>query len=479
MISFVVIAADGNVLPILAAIESHAQFGIAGVWIDDGELRGTIQERFPQISIASSWATVHQQCSESPLIVCGTSPLIQDAVEEFARGSSQPLFVSANTDSHPATLFKLLPLSENLGERFQLLFASGVETASRGAVARTGVPHRVEFTRAVFPQAADGRLTFAQLDRILFADLNWIIDLAGEPLEVTTLLTGARDRDDESAEEILVTLTGAKCPDVKWILKSTTESPAWELALTSGSTEAVLVCQNNSSPVLHSHGESAPTAIGDPRATDISEALSAVLLADRPTTLPGWTHLFRVGEIGTAVRSSIARRRTIPVHFEDASERHEFKSHMSVLGCGTLLWTVFGMILLLTCAAILDPRDREYRTSAAADFVLETTEFVDGEPALNDAGARHLKAIQDEWSETSPVLIIESRAEQLDAARRKQVVQGLQMGGIRAAETRCVARPLNGKWFEHVMWIGWGLVFFPLALFLLAQLLILAARPAA
>ena len=51
---------------------------------------------------------------------------------------------------------------------------------------------------------------------------------------------------------------------------------------------------------------------------------------------------------------SIRRRRTIDLHFESTSERTQFKTQMTALGCGVLGYLFFGLIAYLLVGELLD-----------------------------------------------------------------------------------------------------------------------------
>ncbi|MGH7128639.1 MAG: 4-hydroxythreonine-4-phosphate dehydrogenase PdxA, partial [Planctomycetaceae bacterium] len=67
---------------------------------------------------------------------------------------------------------------------------------------------------------------------------------------------------------------------------------------------------------------------------------------------PNWTDLTRAVEILDAARQSLRRRRTIDLHFETASERSQFKTQMTALGCGVLALTLLAVVVVLIAGAL-------------------------------------------------------------------------------------------------------------------------------
>lgn len=71
-----------------------------------------------------------------------------------------------------------------------------------------------------------------------------------------------------------------------------------------------------------------------------------------------WMESFsEVLELVEAVRKSLRRRRTVDVHFDSGSERGVFKSQMTAMGCGVLIYMMFGMVAYLIVAQLADLPD--------------------------------------------------------------------------------------------------------------------------
>jgi hypothetical protein len=62
-------------------------------------------------------------------------------------------------------------------------------------------------------------------------------------------------------------------------------------------------------------------------------------------------------ELSEAVSKSLRRRRTVDVHFDTGSERGVFKSQMTALGCGVLVWMLVVMVGYLTVASVFEIPD--------------------------------------------------------------------------------------------------------------------------
>jgi hypothetical protein len=212
---------------------------------------------------------------------------------------------------------------------------------------------------------------------------------------------------------------------------------------------------------------------------DLVSELQGALHPHGPSQGFQWPDLIRAGELAAAARTSATRRRTIRLQLEEGTERAQFKSQMTAIGCGVLMWAMFGSMLMLFCAVVFDPRDREYKTAAAHGFVLRDWEFAKNSDQLNPAGQEHVAEIARRWRESDTAVLVELRpgvTEDAVAARRDSVVASLESTGLRETGTRVVARRLSGQFYESLLKLGWLVVFVPLVLFLVVQGLIVAAR---
>jgi hypothetical protein len=59
----------------------------------------------------------------------------------------------------------------------------------------------------------------------------------------------------------------------------------------------------------------------------------------------------RAFELVEAAHRSRVRRRTIDLYFDTPSERSNFKTQMTAIGCGVLMFTLLGMLLTLALGA--------------------------------------------------------------------------------------------------------------------------------
>jgi hypothetical protein len=199
-----------------------------------------------------------------------------------------------------------------------------------------------------------------------------------------------------------------------------------------------------------------------------------------PEERPDWTDLTRDFEVLDAVRRSLARRRTIDLHFETTSERSLFKTQMTAIGCGVLMLTLFAVVALLFLGSVLDVRSPAEITADKANTIFYDREFEPAAEELSPAGKAHWDRVADKRRDPGmvPLLVEQVDDEDLARTRREHLVARLKSEGIPNADGRVEVHALDGPWFKTVMKIARVLVFLPLFVFLGLQMLLLITRPA-
>ena len=83
--------------------------------------------------------------------------------------------------------------------------------------------------------------------------------------------------------------------------------------------------------------------------------LDRIVMATQSRELCGkWMEEFSITrELGEAVTKSLRRRRTVDVHFDSGSEKGVFKSQMTAMGCGVLIFMMLGMVAYLIVAQLV------------------------------------------------------------------------------------------------------------------------------
>ncbi|MBX3438279.1 MAG: hypothetical protein KF861_12365 [Planctomycetaceae bacterium] len=339
---------------------------------------------------------------------------------------------------------------------------------------------RIERTLALdSPSGMHRMLDDGAVQPSLMMDVDLLRWIGGDYSQVSCFRTGLTA---EGFAGQTLNLAGEGLPDATCIDRSGTE-PAWRYEV-QGINGTAAVEFVGAEARLTFNGE---RSFRQPdRRPDASLCLR--LLDDGLNRRPGslrWQDRGRIHEIQEAMQRSLRRRRTIDLHFEETSERSQFKTTMATVGCFVLVYTFLASVFLLLAGALFDPRDQIQREAEAAGFVVSRDDFDASLGALSTAGEQRLSAIADRWENSATVVIVEPAAAikldgtaPLDDPARLEIVRRrLNDFGLTHIEERTVVRPLAGRAIQRLMLLGRIIAFAPLAVFLALQLLLSVARP--
>ncbi|RMG38641.1 MAG: hypothetical protein D6725_06800 [Planctomycetota bacterium] len=211
-------------------------------------------------------------------------------------------------------------------------------------------------------------------------------------------------------------------------------------------------------------------------------ALSAARDRDPAFVEQTWQHAVRAFEVAWAAERSLRRGRAVELHFDTASERSQFKSQMTAVGCSLLFLTLVLLVGALLIAPLIDPRSTLERRAAAAEFLFDERDFVPNAPLLSDAGRRHVREVARRFDAVdAPIVVAQKSPEEitpLDQLRRRTVIEALRAEGVRTPAERVFLAPVTDPqslWLLRALRWLWAV---PLLVFLALQWLIVLARPA-
>ncbi len=480
---FALLGDDPVVLPLVRAIVANPEHLVTRAALL-GDLEAKVLETAPALQIVG-WEELLTG-DLSAVIVCGSEALIGEAAKQLA-ASGRALVVfpqgawdteliyelSLLRDDNGVLLLPVCPLLEH--PLFRDLKpepetpATEVESASQKS---SGILH-LRCEREV-ELSAGTELNETALRKFLLPDVGLLRRLGGEYYQVTAVQSATPAGGIVTAT---VTLTGENLPDAIWTIRPVSTPSRWQLTVTRDDGPTVYQATGADWNIQELGGEKSASPQEFEPGVRIREFVERGLT--EPNVRPDWTDLTRDFEVLDAVRRSLARRRTIDLHFETASERSLFKTQMTAIGCGVLLLTLLALIGVLFLGSVLDTRGPVERGAEQAETIFYADEFAAGQARLTPSGKRHWDRIEDQKHDPAiPILVEETDDEKLSAKRREDLIARLEREGIPNAKQRVEVYSLEGPWLAAVMQIARILVFLPLFVFLGLQTLLFITRPA-
>ena len=399
---------DPAVLTLVQAVldsERHSLVSAALV----GELAEPLLQRSPSLRRVEGWEDVLANSSVEALIVCGSRTSVLEGTRQIA-SSGIPILLLPHADQGAEFAYELMLVRDDTGTCLVPAFLASQHACVRqlSRAISNGDLGKVRFMRfdRIVPTET-GALTNRQLDSELLHDadlLRSLVQVAGrrdaeqtadenriDIDQVTGLASGVTD---EGLLTATVTLAGAHVPESTWSVNSVSPSShadehrqSWTLIAKGDDRTATLSGFNRHdevqlafepeiahAPELAHEADAVRPGPGSDRKVDMLDMLDRFELetkrvressgadssrsererADIEDVLPAWNDLTRAFEILDARHRSIRRRRTIDLYFETTSERNQFKTQMTALGCGVMSLTFFGLLAYLVIASLVD-----------------------------------------------------------------------------------------------------------------------------
>ena len=357
---FAIVGETADTAAIVASIHNSAEHEVthAALLSDDSALLASM----PGLRRVPEWEDVLADESISAVVVAGDEELVLPPARQIA-GSGRPLVVIPSPGMTSAFAYELsLVRDENLVPLYPILAhrldpaASHFRDLVHGGELGELIQFRLE---REIPLDGSTLLDQACVETWLLPDADLLRWIAGAFTQVTALYQGSTDDGFASAT---VNLAGDAATDTSWTL-TRSANPKWQL--TASGKNGQLVLKHDGATSILRDGETVGLPNGNQQSAE-GDWLDVVPTAIQ-TFLGGqtepaeqsavWTDFTRSNEIVDAHRRSIKRRRTIDMHFETLSERSQFKTQMSAMGCGVLTYTLFGLVAYLIAAGAFAPAE--------------------------------------------------------------------------------------------------------------------------
>lgn len=391
------------------------------------------------------------------VLVAGDSEDVQIAAKQLA-SAGKPLLIVPRVSFGAACAYELSLIRDDSQVKLMPTFEQRLDpelaALSQRLIQReAGVVRRLQVDRE-WPSAAG--LTEAEIAAESLGDIDLLQWLGGRYDQVTAQRSG---QTEQGCSQATLMLAGAGLPDATW---SARRGPmnVWRLTIET---------------------ESGPITIERTECPKSPAAMIAAFVASDFGPAADWSDAVRVFDVLDAAKRSLRRRRTIDLHFETLSERQQFKTQMTAIGCGMLMLTLFLMLALLGLGALLESRDRAVRDAEAAGLLLKESDFEPLAAELTPAAKPQLDRMAERLKEEPKSAYLEPSSEplnsELDQRRRRKIADGLANLGVEAADHRTLLARARGTGWDTLMRVLRLAWLAPLMVFLVLQGLILVAKP--
>jgi hypothetical protein len=483
--NFALIGGHPDVLPLLGAISENEIHHLQFATCLNG-FESEVLQAHPSVKVVTGWDQLLTESGIDTFILAGNSKESQTAARTIASECKTPFIVFPVlgedwtaiydfTYIQDESAFLLMPV---LNFRFHPLSKQLKQSLAENVIGKIS---RVEFQQELSKDKYPQSLSQDDWDPFLLHGIDFLKFIGGNYHRITSIPGGVTA---SQYSMLNLTLTGDSLPDSHATFCTEGESNNWQLKI-KGTEGEIHFSGNNidfSSWKLNINDKEInlkqdQISFGK----SLLEQFEKSVEKNKPE--PAWPDLTYCYELLLGSHRSIKRSRTIEVHHDTTSERSQFKTQMTAIGCGLLLFTLGLMIGLMILGNILDPRETIEIQAEAANSIIHSELFVKGDSELTEAGKIHLSDIASRFERIPFPILIEQTGEpdssKLDESRREVVLKNIQEQGIKHSEKRIAIAKVNGGLFILLMKIGRILIFAPLFIFLGFQFLLRLARPSA
>lgn len=369
--NFALLGHDPAVLPLVSAIAADSRHALTHVALS-GHLQGELMRLVPRARVCANWDELLLEERLNAVVVAGHAEGLLEGARQLA-AAGKPLVVLPSADQGLDWVYQLTLVRDDTRVLLVPIFPQQGRPAVRRALeliqdGQLGTLLHLQFERErppTEPAAGPPLLEREEIERELLPDVDLLRAFGGDYDQVTAVHSGTVGPRVSVAT---VTLAGRNLPEATWTLRAA-ESARWSLKVTGVGGQLTLEYNGaDDEPVLLLGGvrQDLSGSPGD-NGTALLALVEQALSGER--VRPNWSDLTRAFEIVDATRRSIARRRTIDLHFETTSERSLFKTQMTAIGCGVLVFTLFAVVLLLIAGAVFNPGDHVMRIARVLVFV--------------------------------------------------------------------------------------------------------------
>jgi predicted dehydrogenase len=313
-----------------------------------------------RISFVEHWENLLVDKTIDAVLVGGSDPQILEGAKQLATAGIPMLFVPQAAQGSTFVYELSLIRDDNRVSLYPLLrhrFDAAVRRLQGALKAQElGRVQFLQLERVVSREAEGMPVSQSEVDAELLRDVDLLRWLMGDYNQITGLRTAATS---DGVQMQSVVLAGRSLPEANWSIRPAIGTSRWHLTVRGEKGVAELDRDGALTDwVCHLGGE---RVAGDERSTSrgiLHAFASATAHAQRDDTPEHgvnreWGELVKCFETVDATHRSVARRRTIDLHFEPMSERAIFKTQMTAIGCGLLVGTFLLTLCYLGIASLV------------------------------------------------------------------------------------------------------------------------------
>jgi myo-inositol 2-dehydrogenase/D-chiro-inositol 1-dehydrogenase len=353
---FAVVGDALSVLPFLRVVASRPEHEIASLALAPG-LHAALQSSAPTARLCRGWEELLVDRRLDAVVVAGDDDGALTAARQLA-AAAMPLIVDASVGRSATFAYELTLLQADQPVKLVPLFTSRAHPAvaklrdmlaagSLGGVRHVQIERKLATGESDFPTTD---LSSADIATIFLPDVDLLRSIWGEYDQVTAVRSG---ESGSRFSLLTITLGGKGVPQAVWSAAVSDRGPAWRLNVVcdrgavslSGDSDAGALTLDASGAGSVERRETFPFdgarwLLERLDVDSTNRGLAARARSAEAIMLPNWADFTRAVELYDAIERSVRRRRTIDIHFETPSERSQFKTQMTAIGCSVLPLTL-------------------------------------------------------------------------------------------------------------------------------------------
>lgn len=360
---FAVLCDDPSANPVIDALRRHVSGHQLSYVVRATQHPDTMLSREAEIRVVDCWQDVPMGNEIDAALVGGSDASVLDGAKQLATAEIPLLFIPHAAQGSTFVYELSLIHDDNqvvLFPFFRHRYDAAVTELKRSLDSgQLGKIQFLQLNRALPRASTNTPISQAEVDAELLHDVDLLRWLIGDYDQVTALRTAATN---EGLLMQSVVLAGRSLPEANWSIRPFDGPEQWQLTVRGENGVADLqrdasshhwICEIAEQRVEGDDGASVQNAIDAFAETTERHAQSDSTI--RGAVSSEWADVVKCFETVDATHRSVRRRRTIELHFEPMSERAIFKTQMTALGCGVLVATFFLALLYLAVATFIEP----------------------------------------------------------------------------------------------------------------------------